>query len=53
MQVAFQSRGGRGRQLTLLASSGMIAVLFSRSYGEAMVVSHASIVKQFAWNAYA
>ena len=32
MQIAFQARGGHKRRLAFLASSGMVAVLFSRSY---------------------
>ena len=48
MQVAFQARGGCGRQLTVLAYSGMIAVLFSRSYGKAIGYSGNLPSKTFA-----
>lgn len=48
MQIAFQTRGGRGRQLTTLASSGMIAVLFSRSYQKAIVVNHAMVSRGYS-----
>lgn len=48
MQVAFRARGGRGRQLTVLASSGMIAVLFSRSYQKAIIVNHAMISRGYS-----
>lgn len=50
MQVAFQARGGRGSQLTVLAFSGMIAVLFSRSYQKAIIVSHAMVSRGYSGN---
>jgi cobalt/nickel transport system permease protein len=50
MQIAFQARGGRKRRLAILASSGMIAVLFSRSYQKAIVVNHAMLSRGYSGN---
>ncbi len=47
MQVAFQARGGRSRRLAALASAGIIAVLFSRSYEKAAVVNHAMLSRSY------
>lgn len=48
MQIAFKARGGRAGQLATLASSGMVAVLFGRSYGKATVVSHAMLSRGYS-----
>jgi cobalt/nickel transport system permease protein len=48
MQIAFQARGGRGRRLTALAFSGMLAVLFGKSYQKATVVSHAMLSRGYS-----
>jgi cobalt/nickel transport system permease protein len=50
MQTAFQARGGCKRRLAILASSGMVAVLFSRSYQKAIVVSHAMLSRGYSGN---
>ena len=48
MQIAFQARGGHKRRLATLAFSGMIAVLFGRSLGKAIVVSHAMLSRGYS-----
>lgn len=48
MQIAFGARGGRKGQLATLAFSGMVAVLFGRSYGKAIVVSHAMLSRGYS-----
>ena len=48
MQIAFQARGGRKGRWAALASSGMVAVLFGRSYGKATVVSHAMLSRGYS-----
>lgn len=47
MQTAFQSRGGRSGARALRASSGMIAVLFGRSYEKAVMVHKAMLGRGF------
>jgi len=48
MQIAFQIRGGRKRRLGMLASSGMVAVLFSRSYRRATVINNAMLSRGYS-----
>jgi cobalt/nickel transport system permease protein len=48
MQIAFQARSGRKGRLEILASSGMIAVLFGRSYQKAIVVSYAMLSRGYS-----
>lgn len=48
MQIAFEARGGRKGRLAILASSGMFAVLFGRSYRKATVVSHAMLSRGYS-----
>ena len=50
MRIAFGARGGRKGQMAFLASSGMIAVLFGRSYRKAVVVSHAMLSRGYSGN---
>ena len=48
MQTAFRSRGGRTGWRAARASSGMIAVLFGRSYEKAVMVHQAMLGRGFA-----
>jgi cobalt/nickel transport system permease protein len=48
MQTAFQARSGRPGLLALRASSGMIAVLFGRSYRKAAVIHHAMAARGYS-----
>jgi cobalt/nickel transport system permease protein len=47
MQTSFQSRGGKPGLRALRASSGMIAVLFGRSYEKAVIVHQAMLGRGF------
>lgn len=47
MQTAFHARGGRPGMRALRASSGMIAVLFGRSYEKAVMVHQAMLGRGF------
>lgn len=48
MQVAFQSRGGRANRRAMGASSGIVAVLFSRSHEKAAMVHQAMLGRGFS-----
>ena len=48
MQTAFRSRGGKPGWRALRASSGMVAVLFGRSYEKAVMVHQAMLGRGFA-----
>lgn len=47
MQTSFQARGGKPGMRALRASSGMIAVLFGRSYEKAVIVHQAMLGRGF------
>lgn len=47
MQIAFHSRGGRAGRRAMQASSGMVAVLFSRSYEKGIMVHQAMLARGF------
>jgi len=47
MQIAFSSRAGRPGRTALRAASGMIAVLFGRSYEKASMVHHSMYSRGF------
>lgn len=47
MQTSFQARGGKTGLRALRASSGMIAVLFGRSYEKAVIVHQAMLGRGF------
>ena len=48
MKTAFLARGGRPGRRALKASSGMVAVLFSRSYEKAAVIHNAMSARGFS-----
>lgn len=48
MQVAFRSRGGRPGARAFLAGSGMVAVLFTKSYEKAVLVHQAMCGRGFS-----
>ena len=48
MQIAFASRAGRPGRPALRAASGMVAVLFSRSYEKATMISHCMYSRGFS-----
>lgn len=48
MQTAFRSRGGRPGRRALEASSGMIAVLFGKSYAKAVMVHQSMLGRGFS-----
>jgi len=48
MRTAFLARGGRPGRRALQAASGIIAVLFSRSYEKAAVLHHAMCARGFS-----
>ncbi len=48
MQTAFKARGGQSGRRAMQASSGMVAVLFSRSYAKATLVHQAMLGRGFS-----
>jgi len=48
MQISFAARAGRPGLRAVQASSGMIAVLFSRSYGKAAMIHQAMCGRGFS-----
>lgn len=48
MQIAFHTRAGRAGRRAIRASSGMVAVLFSRSYEKATMVQQAMLARGFS-----
>lgn len=48
MRIAFLARGGRPGRRAIQASSGMVAVLFTRSYQRAVVIHQAMLARGFS-----
>lgn len=48
MQIAFSARGGRSGKVGMRAASGMVSVLFARSYAKASMVYHAMQSRGFS-----